>query len=76
MYENYVIKVFQGVGRGNNGDVGVLYMYFGVIPLGDIDTIDLFFWTDFQIIKIYDREISSRTKPGMFFANGVPVSMC
>ena len=73
MYNNYISH--QGVlGSGEGGDVGGAY--FGVIPLGGIDIIDLFFWTDFRIIKIYDREISSRTKPGMFSANSIPVSMC
>ena len=34
--------------------------------------IDLFFWTDFQLVEVYDQEINSRTKPGIFSAMFLP----
>ena len=46
----------------------VTFISFGVIPLGDTDTVDLFFRTDIQMFKLYDREISSKTKPRTFLS--------
>ena len=43
-----------------------------IIPLGDIDTIDMFFRTDFRIVKIYDPEISSTTMPRTFSVMFLP----
>ena len=37
-----------------------------------MDMIDLFFRTDSQIVEMYDREISSRTKPETFSAIFLP----
>ena len=45
---------------------------FGAIDLGDIDTIDSFFMTDFRIFVIDDRKLSSRTKPRTFSAMFLP----
>ena len=45
---------------------------FGVIPLTDIDTANSFFRTSFRIFKIYNREISSGTKPRTFSATFLP----
>ena len=39
------------------------FINFGVTPLGGIDTVDSFFRTDLRIFELYDREISSKTKP-------------
>ena len=44
----------------------VAFINFGATPLGDIDTVDSFFRTDIRIFKLYDREISSKTKPRTF----------
>ena len=44
------------------------FIKFGATPLGDIDMVDSFFRTDIQIFKLYDREISNKTKPRTFSA--------
>ena len=44
------------------------FINFGAIPLGDIDMMESFFRTEFRIVETYDREVSSRTKPGTFSA--------
>ena len=48
------------------------FINFGAILLDDIDTIDSFFRTSFRIFEVYNREISSRIKPGMFSAMFLP----
>ena len=53
------------------------FINFGAIPLADIDTVDLFFRTVFRRFKIilYDREISSGTKPRTFSATFLPLTI-
>ena len=48
------------------------FINFGATPLGDIDTVDSFFRTDIRIFELYDREISSKTKPRTFSAMFLP----
>ena len=48
------------------------FINFGAIPLTDIDTANSFFRTSFRIFKIYNREISSGTKPRTFSATFLP----